>query len=283
MTTVFDSIQLPGLSKYRRPNLLWVSGTQVQTESGITDGNASNTQILFSDGQLRTASLATEVVLDITRVASLSGSKQSGIRTGSVVNNTWYAIYAVKETDATGWVLVADTVLPIKTNYSTLNTNFNTNGWEYIGLIRNGDQQSNPTGILNFIQVGNHTLFIGVVSGQNTAVPGFGYIIATTAGAASLTYTYSAGTSGIAFPNNISFVDFVASTQPVTGNSALQDSAASSYYDFDNTSGPGYVFMKDNVPVSKGIKVTPASSIAIDLVVHGFTDTVLGIGSNPLL
>src|SRR5205823_4004220 len=113
---------------------------------------AGQAQILFPDGNLRTDSTSGRINCNLAQVAALSGTAQSGLQTGTVSTNTWYAIYAVKTTDnSSNFVTVADkTNLPVQANYSTLNTNFGTNGWVYLGLVRNGDNSGATNVVLSF-------------------------------------------------------------------------------------------------------------------------------------
>jgi hypothetical protein len=271
---------------YRRPNLIWASSNQVYPEVGI-NGISGNSVVLFPDGQFRidTSVPNGQSTMTITQNAILSGAKQGGLRTGAVANNTWYAVYAVKsQDDSTTFVPVADTVLPIQANYATLNTNFGVNNWEHLGLIRYGDQGSTPTGIISFVQSGSYTAFTNQPTGQSTADTGFGLVFVTTAGATSLTWTYAAGTSGAVLPNNITFIMVDTATQPTTQNVGFTDSGANAYYALSgNSAAAAYQHARAYIPASKGIKLSTATSVAMDILINGFNDSALGIGPNVLI
>lgn len=268
-------------STWRRPNLQYGSTTTVAVESGL-DGTAGDIPILFPDGSIRTETSTTNSTFNIGRVAALSGTSQSGLRTGSVASNTWYALYAVKTTDnTTHWVTVGDTVLPLQANYATLNANFGTSGWVYLGLIRYGDGGGTATNIQSFWQSGNTTLLARPNSGGNADIL-TGIIMATTAGATSLSWTYAAGTSGAVVPANIVIgvwcITSVAGALrcPVT----RQDDATAIYIcpRFGSTDAHRFI-----APTGGGITMTPAASVAMDIVLVGWIDNVLGVGSNPIL
>lgn len=268
-------------SAYRRPVLVYSSGTVVNMETGI-NGTSGQAQILFPDGNLRQDSTTGRINCNLAQVAALSGSWQSGLRTGSVATNTWYAIYAVKTTDDTSkFVAVADTVLPLQANFATLNSNFGTNGWVYLGMVRNGDNSGTTNAILSFKQSGLFTRFNNIATGSAVQHMG-GTVLATTAGATSVTYTYSAGTGTTAIPNHVGIVIF-GYAHVATGQAmSVTNSAASATY-FAVT-GTTLVVGEVLGVASDGAKVvTGGSSVALDIFLCGYLDPVLGVGSNPIL
>src|SRR5690349_16867834 len=198
--TTFDASQLtPGIATigaYRRPTLDWNSATGVGIERGFSPNviGTTNAAILFPDGQLRNDSNTNHLDFLITRNAIFNGSNQSGLRTGqSESNNTWYAMYAVKcQNNSTDFVLVGDCLLPpSRGNIPNLNTAYGTNGWVYLGYIRNGDNSGAPGDIVPFYQIGNYTLFSNVetdIAGNG----GTGVRLAAAA-ATSITWTFSPG------------------------------------------------------------------------------------------
>src|SRR5579859_5661691 len=111
---------LANLAKYRRPVLVYNSATVVNVETAL-DGTTGDVVILFPDGTMRTDGATTRVQCNLAQNAVFNNgtrnSNVSGLRTGTVANNTWYALYAVKVTagsgSATDFVIVADTVLPL--------------------------------------------------------------------------------------------------------------------------------------------------------------------------
>lgn len=269
-------------STWRRPVLQYGSATTVAVESGL-DGTSGNIPILFPDGTLRTETSTTRTTFVITRNAVLvTSGAQSGL-TGatSEATNTWYALYAVKVTDSsTLWVTVGSTVLPLQANYATLNTAYGTNGWVYLGMIRNGDQSGATGDILDFKMAGNVTLFSNNCA-TNT-YPMNGIAFAGSASATGVTWTAALGTAGKVFPNHVT----------------------AALWSYATTIGGNGLFLNDNVAIffSYAVGVAATGSVgrswlpkttlqlglnsgagAIDLNVSGFIDGVLGVGSNPIL
>lgn len=269
-------------SAWRRPNLTFASTTTVSIESGL-DGTSGNIPMLFPDGSMRTETSTTRTTFNITRNAVLvTSGAQSGL-TGatSEANNTWYALYAVKVTDSsTLWVTVGTTVVPIQANFATLNTAYGTNGWVYLGLIRNGDNSGAAADILNFIQNGNQTSFRNTTAGSQ--VNGSGIALATTAGATSLTYSISTGTGAAQIPNNVQLGTFEGVCQNGSGVTTFSSSdGAVTYREGTGTNREGVLYT--GAPTSQGLKIVNGSSIRMDIFLMGFVDFVLGVGSNPLL
>jgi len=153
------------LFNYQRSYLQYVGATQVQISQNTDTNNKS--KVIFPDGDVRSVEEDGDVTtqyrrFDITATASLTATHDSGMRSGeSEANNTWYAIYAVKTTDdVTKFVLVGTVTQPVNpTSISTLNGYFGTNGWVYLGMIRNGDGSSVAGDILNFYQSRNKFIF----------------------------------------------------------------------------------------------------------------------------
>lgn len=268
-------------STWRRPNLSWSSVTTVAVESGL-DGTSGDIPILFPDGTVRTETSTTRTSFVITRNAVLTTSgAQSGL-TGatSEANNTWYALYAVKVTDSsTLWVTVGSTVLPTQANYSALNTAYQTSGWVYLGMVRNGDNSGAVADILTFMQSGDMVVFSNTCAGNGSA--GNGVSLATTAGATSLTYTYASGTGAAQIPSTVGIVQYgfainAGSTDSVVANSAntwvWTQAIGTRRYD-------GRVLVNAN----SGVLLSNGSSVAMDVFLSGYVDGILGVGSNPLL
>lgn len=277
---------------YKRPNLTWVSVTTVDVDSNT--GTANQTKIVFPDGNYRSVTEDTAVTnkyrrLDITAAVEFtSGTEDSGVRSGiTEAANTWYAIYAVKSTiNTANFVLAADTTLPTQANFSTLNGRYGTNGWVYLGLIRNGDGAAATSDICNFVMSGSKTIFINTSSSgsHNTTRGAAGIIFTGTAGATTLTYSYSAGTGATAIPNNVTHVLWWSAHAAVVGNIIVQDSAGARDH-FVHHANNAVSVREYWAPASEGIKLSngPASSVAQDVNLAGFMDGVLGVGSNPLI
>ena len=268
------------LFAYRRPVLQYSSGTVVNMETGLT-GTSGQAQILFPDGTLRTDSTSGRINCNLAQVAALSGSAQSGLRTGTVTNNTWYAIYAVKTSDnASNFVAVADTTLPLQANYTNLNTYFGATSWVYLGLIRYGDQSGTANAILNFSQAGNFTMFKNTCTGQTDNMMGIRLAIST--GGTSLTYSLSSGTGNTQIPNNIT-MSLWGWQSTTTAGIITTDSAAAHRYAVSvansGANSAGQIWM----PTSEGIQINSGSGANWDVNLIGFVDGALGIGSNPLL
>lgn len=271
-------------STWRRPVLQWASVTTVAVESGL-DGTSGDIPMLFPDGTFRTETSATRTTFNITRNAVLvTSGAQSGL-TGvtTEATNTWYALYACKVTDSsTLWVTVGSTVLPLRANFSTLNTAYGANGWVYLGLIRNGDNATATGDILKFFQSGNITQFTNAAASNGVNLPGT--ILATTAGATSLTYTSSSGTGTTDIPNNVALVWF-------TGHSGSGGTGTIAYKGGSNQDN--YFIQAENASVRNAVTylssvndsnvITGAASVTRDIALAGFIDGTLGVGSNPLL
>lgn len=275
------------LMAWRRPVLQFGSITTVSVESGL-DGTSGDIPILFPDGSYRTETSTTRTTFDITRNAVLTTSgAQSGL-TGatSEANNTWYALYAVKVTDSSlQWVTVGSTVQPIRANFSTLNSAYGTSGWVFLGMIRNGDGGSTAGDILAFTQVGNHTFFQNVLTGFNyggTAQTGL--LLATSASATTVTWTAAFGTSGATLPSQCGLI-LVSCARDGGGSntsfSILDDSGGRVY---SRVTSAGRELGQAWGPTGKGARaLSDVSAVGSDVVLVGFADGALGVGSNPLL
>lgn len=269
---------------WRRPVLQFASVTTVTIESGL-DGTSGNIPILFPDGSVRTETSTTRTTFDITRncVLTTSGA-QSGLRsTLSEATNTWYALYAVKITDSsTQWVTVGDTRLPLQANYANLNTAFGTSGWVYLGLIRNGDNLSATGDILKFAQHGNITLFRNSASASNNVT---GTLLAT-ATATTVTWTYSAGTGTTSVPDNVLIGNIILALSGFVGaDQRLFLTGTGLFGIFTGVSAQSGAPLFSMVPLSDNLLGSNGSvaSTTWYIVLSGFVDKALGVGSNPLL
>lgn len=273
-------------SAWRRPVLQYASATTVAVESGL-DGTSGDIPIVFPDGSIRTETSTTRTTFNITRNAVLTTSgAQSGL-TGatSEANNTWYALYAVKVTDSsTLWVTVGSTVLPLRANYATLNTAYGTNGWVYLGLIRNGDNSGTIGDILSFTQSGNFTMFRNdCVTNSEVAA---GTLLATTSGSTSLTWSYAAGTGAAQVPANISNGVIVGSEAARVAAVYIMAKPSGGYRLVSWQGGAFFTRVMVSTSIVDGIVIAnnaAATSDAADILLGGFVDGVLGVGSNPLL
>lgn len=267
-------------STWRRPVLQYSSGTVVNIETGI-NGTSGQAQILFPDGSIRTDSTTGRINCNLAQVAALSGSWQSGVRTGTVTANNWYSFYAVKTTDDTAkFVTVADTVIPTQANYATLNSNFGTSSWVYLGTLPYGDNSAATTAIPKFVHVGNRIVFYNISSTNMQGVR-----LTNTAGATSLTWTYASGTtlSSAQVPGHL--VSGIYSIKQGTNgvSASVQDSAAGFSFISATWGSGNHTFFTPEEYLAMGAKVTPSSSMAIDINLTVYTDGVLGVGANPIL
>lgn len=266
-------------SAYRRPVLQYSSGTVVNIETGI-NGTSGSARILFSDGTMRTDSTTGRINCNLAQVAVLSGTAQSGLATGTVANNTWYAIYAVKVTDSSAnFVTVASLVGPFQSQFATLNSSYGTGGWCYLGLIRYGDQSGTANVILKFTQCGNATVLQNTCAGN--AVNSLGIRMATTASAANLTYTYSSGFTGATIPVFLTMGTYTGAVSANTGVSI--STAAGVPISSSSATGAANLMRIPNVALADGLQTSPTASLAQDIYLAGWIDPVLGIGSNPVL
>lgn len=275
------------LLSYRRPSLEFASVVQVEPQKVLT-GVSGEVAILFNDGDYRTDSTTSHTDFLITRNAVLSGTALSGLRTSlSEATNTWYAIYAVKVTDSsTDFVIVGDTVLPLAGNFATLNTNFGTNGWVYLGLIRNGDNSGATGDIINFSQSGTETMFANNEA-EISGAGGTGSLLVSSS-TSPIIYTATAGTGATDIPNNIKIASFWCGVG--NGGAAAEVTASNNanlirYFGASANAGARTVqTIRIPIVLLGTIRLQSASpGTGLDINLLGWIDTVLGIGSNPLL
>lgn len=267
-------------STWRRPVLQFTSVTTVTVESGL-DGTSGDVTILFPDGTVRTDATASHTVFDITRNCSLSGTALSGLRaTLSEGANTWYSLYAVKVTDsATTWVTVGDTRENTQGNYAALNTAFGTNGWVYLGKIRNGDNSGATSDILNFSHTGNLTQFTNLCTGQFSDHPGIRF--AATSGATSLTYSATRGTGTTDIPTSANNCVYYVACASGSGNTSIRNAGQTKQLTY--ITGTNNFANRFTYAVDDGINIINSSSVKMDIALVGFWDGTLGVGSHPLL
>lgn len=276
---------------WKRPNLTWISATQVDVQNNT--GTANQTAILFPDGELRsvtenTSSTSVYRRFDMAATANFtSGTEDSGLYSGLTEGANWYAIYAVKsQINSSNFVLVGTTTLPLQANYSTLNSNFGSNSWVYLQTIPNSDGNSATGDIPKFYSTGNYTTLANTSNLINNV---YGIRLANAgAGSASLTYTYSSGTaigSGN-IPGNIT-IGNIALSVGGTGSNTLQvqDAAGAFAYALIPTSSVASFQPINNVPLVLGFRfsLNLGSTSTWHMLLTGFYDNVLGVGSNPLL
>lgn len=280
-------------ANYKRPQLTFISVSLVDVS--VNTDTANKTKIVFPDGNYRsvtedTSSSTKYRRFDITATAEFTtGTEDSGLRSGiSEAANTWYAIYAVKSTiNTANFVLAGDTTLPTITNVATLNSRYGSNGWIYLGLIRNGDGTGAASDIVSFHQAGNRTAFN---NNLNPAVQRcHGILMATTAGATTLAYTYAAGTAAAQVPNNVAIVDWIVQSSATAGTSGvrlnIQDGGATWYLGSVSNDNVAVTFCVPGVAPNDGVALvtTGSPSLSYDIVLTSVTDDALGVGSNPFI
>ncbi len=269
---------------YRKPNLTFVSVTTVDVENNT--GTLNQTTIIFPDGSIRSVTEDTSSTNKYRRflitvpAEFTSGTEDSGLRSGiTEATNTWYAIYAVKSTiNSANFVLAGDTTLPLQTNYATLNSRYGTSGWVYLGMIRNGDNSGATGDILNFTQSGQQISFTNVLT--TTVTANRGLLLASTIGAANLTYTYSAGTGTTDIPNQIKIGSFSATEAGDTGLQVTNSAATIYYHDMSGISSNATVGFIAHV--SGGVKIT-LTSAAQTIALTGLIDPLLSGSIGPTL
>ena len=273
---------LPNLFSYRRPPLVYLSGTVVSIQTGL-DGTAGDVAIRFPDGQLRTETSSSRYNMNIAQNAVFTnatlGNNQGGLRTGAAAANTWYFMYAVKVTTfAANWVMVADTVTPVQANYATLNSNFGTNGWVYLGVLPYGDGSLSTTAFAKFSMSGGRVSFRNSLSSASTTR---GIRLATTAGATALTWTYASGTSigSGQIPSHLTIGDLAVDTGASSTQINFLDSGAVIYNDVViGTSSAQQTLTSHNYPLVEGFHANFTTSVPAGIAIRSYVDDIL-IGS----
>lgn len=225
--TVTNSITLGAavnFLNYRKPSLLWISASTVTLQSNV--GISSTTKIVFPDGNARTV---TENVygavsrfrnFDISQTAVFkngcaANAERTGLTTGVTQGTSnWFTLYAVKSqcTGGSGnYVVVGSTWDFVDSEYTLLNSTFGTNGYVYLGKIRNGNNTTlAPNGIVQFEMNGAHTHFSGMATygSGGQAAKAFGVILSSTTSDPRWKYAVGLGTASV--PDTISQVWYQA-------------------------------------------------------------------------
>lgn len=279
----FHNTFISNVSIYKRPTLQYTSATQLT----VTSNDASGAKILFPDGTQITQnnSLRQNVIVTQTAIYK-SGTAQAGILVSTAIANTWYSVYAVKsQIDGTQYVVIASTVIAIPTNVTMLNNSFGSNAWVYLGMFRHGDGTSASTSVVKFYHSGNKTVFNNNLNAN--VQRSHGISLATSAGAASLTYTYTAGVTGAVIPSNVSVVDWIVQAGAAAGTSGVrlnvQDASSTWYYASISNDNVPVTVPVPNVVASDGVAliISGSPSVAYDVILSGYIDDTLGVGLNP--
>lgn len=277
-------------ASYRRPNLQWISVQLIDIENNT--GTSNETCIIFQDGQRRcvtenTSSTTQYRRWDIGAACNFrTGTEDSGLSGASEAANTWYSLYAIKSlVSASNFVICASTRTPTQGNYSSLNTMYETGGWQYLGEVRNGgDGTNSTTELINFTQNGPLTYFTTANNGGSGGLVAAGIRFADTAGATTLTYTYASGTGNAEIPGHLSMAYYFTQNASVAGTAVVRNAADTIGY-FTNHSNTAAALRYHWAPSAQGVKLSngPGSSIGYDIGLAGFYDSVLASGMNPLL
>lgn len=263
------------LFNYRRPQLIWTSVTTVDISVAIP-ASPNRAVVIFPDGERREEGVTRQFIITQNAVLTTSG-KQTGLRTSlSEATNTWYAIYAVKCSDGPGFVLVGDTTLPSHATISTLDGFYGTDSWVYLGMIRNGDNAGATGDILDFVQSGSFTLLRNLCS--PSAFNTVGLKLATSASTASLTYTVTNGIGTTDIPNHIENQLYQVAATGGTGNHNVRNSAGTKM--MHSVIGTGNLSARVWC-ANDGINISSGSAVAMDILLAGWNDPVLGVGANP--
>jgi len=269
------------LSKYRRPTMSWVDVNTIQVGDTNDVSGASVVGILFPDGTYRTSNDNAHQQCSLNTTAVLTATPNAGLRSSlSRTANTWYSVYAAKSGDGK-WVAVADNTAPTQANVSTLNSSYGTNGWVYIGMIRNGEGsfggQTNQ--VLKFVQTGNQTLFYNPIGSGFPA----GFVITNTSGT-SLTYTPAAGFGDQQIPNTLGILCYNITIVPGSATEVGCQIASANTTLLRNAATAGSIWGgRLYFPGTVAINAFSGASGTLTISVAGFIDTVLGAGSNALI
>ncbi|KKN23824.1 hypothetical protein LCGC14_0901080 [marine sediment metagenome] len=268
-----------------RPALQRLSATEIRFKANNKSTADTEADVMFPDGSVVffiQNNPVSNQIFDITRTADIVWpTVQGGLRAGlSEASNTWYAIYAVRITISPGVftaVLVGDTTLPLQVNAATLNTRYGPNSWVYLGMVRNGDNGTVPSDLLDFVMVRSRTYFKNVRGDALAFEKGTGVLLATGT-VTDLDWAYSPGVGATDIPDHIKLAGFTFHSAFDTVNEA-KDSAGNHFLVASGIPGAA-VAWRDTViaPTEDGVKMFGggAEDRAIHLV--SFDDNVLGLG-----
>lgn len=191
------------LARYRKPKLDYVDANIVTVSTNSP--NASETIILMRDR------LCT--VIDTTMSLSVAANGYASGDTGAAVSglqndltrtaNRWYYVYAVQvqfgtDNDGTKAILVATTTSPVQANAATLDTEFGSAKWVYLGVIRNGYNDGVTTNSIlpfSYDGYGNLRFTTTTETGQ-----GQGLRLASSSSSSDLEYTLTFGVGASDLP-----------------------------------------------------------------------------------
>lgn len=277
-----------GSFSYGKADLVYIATGTVDIATNT--GTANQTCVSFPDTTSRcvtenTASASKYRRLILTETAEYtSGTENSGIRTGyTALNDTFYWVYAVKSViDVTKYVLEATTTPAIVSNYATLNGFYGANGWSYQGKIRYGDNSNIDNDIVPFIMHGDFMLYTNECATGSAGSTASGLLLANTAGASSLDYTFATGITGKVIPIDV--------TQMYVSQNVNPGSTGTMNYYHSTAAGGGNTYHQRLYGVTSTVATTflpagfnfgadgPASS-NYNFYLYGYIDGALGVGN----
>ncbi len=187
------------LSRYRKPRLEYTSADIVTCEA-----SAIGISVVMGRDRLWT-------IYDTTLSLAVAANGQLAAHTGTAVSglgagitrtaNRWYYVYAVEvqggtQTGGVNAILVATELSPETANITTHNTNFGTDKWVYMGVIRNGYNDGTNTNVIvkfKYDECGYLRFTEGTVNEE-----GLGVTMASTTSATSLEYSIVIGNAAAA-------------------------------------------------------------------------------------
>lgn len=192
------------LSRYKKPLLEYTSDDVITIEENST---ASNETLLLLRDRLTT-------VIDRTMSLAVTANGYDAGHTGAAVSgledgltrssNTWYYIYGVEvqygdDNDGTNSIIVASETSPEQSNVSTLNTEYGSGKWVYLGVIRNGWNDGSSDNIIVPFIMDEHGSTRFKTSGTDNE-PGGIVLAEATSSSADLEYTLAFGNGAAQIP-----------------------------------------------------------------------------------
>ena len=275
------------LGAYRRPVLQYVAANTVDVENNT--GTQHQTCIFFPNERRcvteNTGSTTQYRRFDASAACNfVTGTEESGLSGATEAGNTWYALYGVKsQISASNFVVCGSTRTPTQANVSSLNTMYGTEGWTYLGMVRNGaDGTGSTTAILNFTMAGNRIDLLEPNNGGSVGLATPGIRFADSAGAASLTYTFAAGTGNLEVPSHLSLIRWSAELNAVASTHVVDNGAGTNLYITQTSNSNTQLFMTW-IPTGVNVRLRAGNgtSIALNLILSGWIDGALGVGFNP--
>ena len=206
------------LSQYKKPVLTYNNSTSVILEQNTS--TTDKTVIVFptfmagvteaSPSKYRYASISgTANGYGTSDAGAAAGGRRSGV---ALTTNSWYYVYAVKLRSGSDYsattakfIIVFDTTAP--TSGSTLNTNYGSGNYVYLGMVRYGFGSTGSSSSIIPFKQSHH----GWCSFYQASTSGYGglnltYTTTDADNTASALYTVAAGTSGAVIPATLSTI-----------------------------------------------------------------------------